>query len=209
MEKQPEVIFDFDGVIADSFLAAFLATKAVCATVSSEEEYKAAYDKDIYEWADDPRLHSQDCRHEKFYDYLPGFVKQTAKLFKGIDQVLARLALTYPLHIVSSNSALVVEDFLRQHNLRSVFGQILGYEFSQSKVEKLSTLKSGLGYPTNLLYVTDTVGDINEVREAGLLAIAVTWGFCPEEALVKAQPFAVVRKPNELVGEVDRYFSNL
>jgi phosphoglycolate phosphatase-like HAD superfamily hydrolase len=48
--------------------------------------------------------------------------------------------------------------------------------------------------------VGDTVADIEAAREAGVRAIAVTWGYDPAEILEKAAPDALIREPSRLLG---------
>lgn len=47
--------------------------------------------------------------------------------------------------------------------------------------------------------VGDTVADIEAAREAGVRAVAVTWGYDPAEVLEKAAPDALIREPAALL----------
>ncbi|MCA1826005.1 MAG: HAD family hydrolase [Myxococcales bacterium] len=52
--------------------------------------------------------------------------------------------------------------------------------------------------------VGDTTGDIAAGRASGLRVVAVTWGYCDEQALVAARPDAVVHEVPALLGVLDR-----
>jgi phosphoglycolate phosphatase len=57
-------------------------------------------------------------------------------------------------------------------------------------------------YGTNgghTFYVCDTAGDIREAREAGVKAVAVTWGWHPRERLERAKPDAFIEKSEDLL----------
>lgn len=207
MTNKTAVIFDFDGVIADTFDAVYKVVEKACASGVTEEDYRDAYSGNIYAWASDPLLHSRGCRHELFEELLPGYVENLSQLFLGIDSSLAKLALKYDLHVVTSNSSLVAEAFLGKYGLRGLFGEVLGRDFSKSKVVKLQKLQDVHGVDkSSSVYITDTVGDILEVRDAGYSSLAVTWGYCKEEPLASARPAGIVRSTVDLPGAVERYF---
>ena len=70
------------------------------------------------------------------------------------------------------------------------FGDILGYDIETSKVKKFKTLfeKYNLN-PKEVIFITDTVGDIDESREVGIgTIIAVADGYQDKKVLEAAHP---------------------
>ncbi len=208
MDKH-SVIFDFDGVIADSFDAAYLSAKAICKTLVSEDHYRELFSRNIYESMDDPGAHTKDCNHELFYDFLPDHMTKLAKPYDGIHDSMDLLSQNFNLHIVTSNATKVVTDFIQKYDFAGMFGEILGYEVSKSKVEKMKILRKLHGVQQNALFVTDTVGDIKEAAKIGHPSVAVTWGYCDEPVLLEAAPNYIARSPLELTNTITQYYRSL
>lgn len=61
--------------------------------------------------------------------------------------------------------------------ITNFFDFIATAELSRSKVEKFKIIKNKYGVEeSNMLFVTDTLGDIREADLAGVPTVAVTWG---------------------------------
>ena len=59
-----------------------------------------------------------------------------------------------------------------------VFRDVLGYETSPLKTEKFEILQEKYSVQTEeVIFVTDTLGDIREGREAGCQILAETFGY--------------------------------
>lgn len=52
--------------------------------------------------------------------------------------------------------------------------------------------------PEDCIFVTDTVGDINEAKKLNIDAIGVTWGLHSREILEEAKPLAIIDTIEEL-----------
>lgn len=66
---------------------------------------------------------------------------------------------------------------LEKHKLVSMFDFLGTKEVSKSKTEKFDLIAQRYNVQKqNLIFVTDTLGDIREADEAGVPTIAVTWG---------------------------------
>jgi phosphoglycolate phosphatase len=53
-------------------------------------------------------------------------------------------------------------------------------------------------------YIGDEVRDIEAAKEAGVKSIAVIWGFSEYEQLLEAKPYAIVKKPEELLEIINK-----
>ena len=86
------VLFDFDGVILDSFRSAFEVSKSICPHLS-EEDYRRRFEGNIYDFDNYPGTHTDDCRHDIdfFAEYIPR-IKQHAKMFDGMKGAIQKLA---------------------------------------------------------------------------------------------------------------------
>lgn len=103
------------------------------------------------------------------------------------------------LYIISSTKENSIEKFLN-HNGLNYFDEILGRDFHKSKVKKFKFLlkKYNLN-PNEIVFVSDTLGDILEAKKVNVKTIAVDYGFHDIERLSKGNPFKIVSNFEELL----------
>lgn len=203
------VFFDFDGVIADSFQAAFRAHRSIFPKMD-ELEYRGILEKNVndWNWKEKLRAAGQPEDIDFFERYLPEFEKQ-AGLFSGMDRVVRNLSRSYQLIVVSSSLTGAIQDFLERHDLADDFRQIMGNDIHHSKVEKFKMAFDRYGFgPDRSVMITDTLGDVREANQAKVGVIGVTWGFHRPEQLRQGDCFRIVDQPSEIEPAVDDYFKN-
>jgi phosphoglycolate phosphatase len=200
--KPPVVMFDFDGVLADSFDIFF-------------EEFTAAVRELGYE-----NLNSR----ESFLRILEGnpFIEMTKmgfplwKLkqlgehfgpriraaneriqpFEGVLAILSELAERHPVYVITSNQTDAVRQFLERHGVSGV-RDVIGSDKESSKVKKIRRVKKY--HPEcHGWYIGDTKGDMLEAATAGATTIAVTWGWHSVDKLLEAKPDHVVHQREDL-----------
>ena len=195
------IIFDYDGVIADSkeiFMKYFLeACKIYGVNVTTEEEFLRLYEGNIYE-----SMLSMGLSREKIlsvvYHMRKGLIenRDRIRIFSGMQEVLKALS-SHPLFIVTSNDTEVVKEFLQSWNI-NFFKEILGSDREASKEKKIKSIMKK--YPSSKhFFVGDTMGDIMEGKRAGARTVAATWGWHSEGELIKAEPDYIVKTPFELL----------
>lgn len=209
MEK-PILLFDFDGVIADTFHIGHSVAKKVCVLVT-ETGYRKRFDGNIHEADALARAadHGDRCDHalDWMAHYMPAF-KSGARPFAGIPDLLREFSNSYTLGIVSSTHNELIEDFLETNGLLQCVADICGAETDTRKDRKFEALFAKYGIaPAGTVFVTDTLGDVNEAASVGLSSIGVTWGFQDRETLSRGRPFAIVDSPDELPAAIARYYS--
>jgi len=199
------ILFDFDGVIVDSFAACFEVSRAIH-PILTEETYRKRFEGNINHAFTDQE-HDDRCRHDiNFFDELRPRLAQ-APVFEGMLDVIDELHKEYRLVIVSSTISAPIREYLEGHNIANHFDDILGNDIHTSKVEKIKmvlqkyTLEAG-----DCVFVTDTLGDMREAAEVGVGAIAVSWGFQRHATLEQGKPFRVVDAPADLLKAVSAYF---
>ena len=122
------------------------------------------------------------------------------KVFKGLAEVLAQLAKSHRLVIISSNLRELIEEFLERHGLRQHFELVLGAERGEGKFKLLKHyLAQSGGRPEDAWLVCDTTRDVKDGLKLGLKVIAVTWGYHDPKALRRERPNFVVDRPEELL----------
>lgn len=203
------VLFDFDGVIADSYATTLRVCKYRCPNFI-EEDFIRGFEGNINDWATEfhKNTHSPECRHDIAWpdDYVPEFEKHVQP-FVGINEVLKALASEYRLIIISSTITSPIESFLTKFEMGDLFAQVMGNDVHKSKVEKMRMVFEKYGVLANdCVFVTDTLGDMREAKEHEMGAIGVSWGFHPHATLEKGVPFRIVDKPVELLDAVSDFF---
>ena len=191
--KMKTIIFDFDGVIHDTFDLAHKVKNEATGKDSSKEEYRDFFNGNIFEAV------AVDNEIEKNFLRLQKEAFKYLKLEKDIKQHLENLSKNYFLCIISSNQEDVLNMYFQNNDFVHIFKEILGAETHRSKVEKFKYLfaKHALKVE-DCVFVTDTLGDILEGHKVGVKTIAVDFGFHESERLKKGKPFKIVSNFEEI-----------
>ncbi|KKR07431.1 MAG: phosphoglycolate phosphatase, phosphoglycolate phosphatase [Parcubacteria group bacterium GW2011_GWC1_39_29] len=207
--KNNYILFDFDGVIADSFQPAFEVNKMMCPHLT-EDQYRRRFEGNINDWEKVDEKHTDQCRHDiKFFDeYIPK-MKNQVTVVPEMAKVIGDLAKLYNLIIVSSTITSPIQDFMEKYNLPAYFTEIMGNDVHRSKVEKIKMIFTKYSVtPKECVFITDTLGDIREATQTQVGAIGVSWGFHAHKTLVSGNPFRIVDKPEDLEIAVADYFAS-
>jgi len=188
------IIFDFDGVIHDTFEVFYDIMKQLYPNIT-KEEYRSYFDGNIFKKVDIEPSKEEDF---KFKELVYEAFKKL-KLEKNIRTELEKLSKKFDLYIISSNSIDNLKMYFKNNNFTNVFEEILAAEAHKSKVKKIKILfeKYDLN-PNSCIFVTDTLGDILEGNKVGIKSIACTFGFHDEERLKKGNPFKIISNFEEI-----------
>jgi phosphoglycolate phosphatase len=178
MKNKKVIVFDLDGVLYDSVDAIHDYTMNEFKNITLEDAInihkenihdalkKVTWEK-AYE-AEDGRLAIRDA-------YLAQ--KSSAPLYEGIKELLGDLSSRYTLTISTSSMDNACLPLLERENIKHLFSCIATKEMHPSKVEKFRMLSEMFRTPlSEMMFITDTVGDIKEAGIVGIPTIAVTWG---------------------------------
>ena len=179
------IIFDFDGVIADSLhyihkVLDILADKHGFRHVSSDEQFSDLLNENLLTMVS--KLDIPKHLLPVIYLEYKNMMKREYKdihIYKGMPELLKALAHDKDniLVIVSSNHKDLIEYLLEHHGLKDCFAHILGAEFSYHKDHKLQHLMKELR-PEKAFFVTDTLGDVKDAKKVeGLTTIGARWGY--------------------------------
>jgi len=193
------IMFDFDGVIADSlddqcrayertFRAHGLGHLATCKQFVdfTEDNWFAALAT-----AGVPRAVVEDVEDAIGATPVP-------ELFPGMAEVIERLAEAHPVFVITSSRTAMVERILREHDVRGVV-EVLGGDHEQSKTRKIRAVRHRLGESLPAWYVGDTIGDMVEARAAGAITVGAAWGWHGAERLLRAAPDHLAHSPSDLL----------
>jgi phosphoglycolate phosphatase len=193
------IMFDFDGVIADSLddqTHAFvetlrahgldeLATQATFLDFTETNWFEALAEADV------PERVVREV--EDAFETAP-----SPELFPEMAEVIERLGAAHPVVVITSSRTSVVEGILEERGVRGV-AEVVGGDKEPSKTRKIRAARRRYGESRAAWYVCDTVGDVHEARDAGATTVGVTWGWHGEERLLGAGPDHLIRRPCDLL----------
>jgi len=197
------LIFDFDGTLADSFeLALEIAHElmdlgqldgAEIARLRGMPPAKIMRELHI-PLTRVPRLliKGRQKMHTRIAEVHP---------FPGIPDTVRKLhADGYHLLVMSSNSERNVRTFLRANDLELYFDGVYGGAAIFNKSSALrKVLRRNRLDAADCFYIGDEVRDVIAAAKTGVEPVAVAWGYQTAEALTKYHPFALAKRPADLL----------
>lgn len=205
--KKSLILFDFDGVMADSYQPAFEIAKTICPDLTAAV-YSKRFEGNINDWEEPINVHTDSCRHDIdfFTEYIPR-MKNEVKIVEGMKDVIIQLEKLHTLVVVSSTITSPIQEFLEKHDLATHFDQIMGNDVHASKVEKIKMVFEKYNVAADdCVFVTDTLGDMHEASRMGVDSIGISWGFHSTDTLLRGKPYKVVDNPSALLAAVSDYF---
>lgn len=197
------VIFDFDGTIADTFVASIRIFE------------KLSRKAEPYSEADIVRLRGLTAlrvvRELRIRPWRVPWLMvrgrammrreiETILVFDGIEDLLKELQKAgAEMYIISSNSPGNISQLLHKRGLDKYFTRVYGNVglFGKAKMLRRVIARNKLDVQSTY-YVGDEGRDIEAAKRVGVKSIAVSWGFNSAELLQKHHPYALVESPQAL-----------
>jgi len=207
------VIFDFDGVICDSWRLHARSYEKTFAAFGKKLRVKTL--KKFRGW--------YDSHWENNY-YRAGFAEKDvpalqreywanvdygkAEVYAGVKSALQQLSKKHVLALVSTTRMKEIKQVLAKNGLKRFF-KILesGEDRSDKKAKIVDAMGRAGAKPSETVMIGDTVADVESGRQNGVKTIAVSYGWTSEGKLKKAKPFAMVSKPGGIPRAVESFFS--
>lgn len=197
------VIFDFDGVLADSFRSLYRLNAYAFENVGlslSETMYRDLFVGNIHKGLkvlirdEGRRRRCVDIKNRHFAQFY-----RNVRLYPFSVTLVRTLARRFSLAIVSSAYGPFIKELLERSCLDRYFEVVSGSN-AESKARELHKAMSAVGSsPDETAFVTDTVGDIRIGKRLGLETLAVSWGFHGEEDLRKVKPAYIFSSHRDLL----------
>lgn len=197
-------IFDFDGTLADSLMVAvnifndWSRRPETIITPERLEHLRHLTTRQIIKESHIPmwRIPSLLRKGRKM---IAGHMDEV-KPFSGIDVVLAELAKQHRLFILTSNDEQNVRQFLDKHHLTDYFEKIISDPNIFGKAKKLRKMIKAEGLNVaETCYIGDETRDIVSANQAGVVSVAVGWGYNAPAILERQHPDYLLHKPAELL----------
>lgn len=206
------IIFDYDGVIVDSFPGVFLVYQKIC------EYFKVNCPEDIEEFRKIYGYNYLECLTnlgvaEKDFDeaqqiYQEEIVKINHDIFTDISEVIIELSNKYKLYLVSASHSHEVLPKIERFGLSKYFEQIYcGADQKQRKNVMMSEVVTNNNYlPDEVISIGDRAIDYAASKQAGLKdknIILVTYGWGLDRELVVGAN--IVNSPLEILNLLKNY----
>ncbi len=196
------VVFDFDGVLANSFDSLYSFNKKAFSTIGvnlTRKKYKIFFRGNVH------LGFREYIKNEGEYKTYLKFRKENidtfysrVRLYPGTKAFLKKIDSKYKIAIASSTHQKFISELLKKNNIEDRFSIVLGTK-DYSKEKMLKTIKTKLrGSPSDIIMVSDTAGDINIAQQLGFKTVGVTWGFHSPNLLSRAGSNYIVKNFDEL-----------
>jgi phosphoglycolate phosphatase-like HAD superfamily hydrolase len=189
------VIFDFDGVIHDTFDFHRKKLEEYAGILLSEQDFRDIHNGNFFKSTVDG---IQNMNWLGYRDYINSDLA-ALKIKDNIRDVLLELHRRYELFIVTSGGTKNIADYLVNNNILNVFKEVLGLEANKMKVDKFNFIFNRYALvPADCVFVTDTLGDILEANTVNMKTIAIDSGFHNRETLERGNPYRTISRMEEI-----------
>jgi phosphoglycolate phosphatase len=216
-----DVIFDFDGVLADSppLIISVLrpAIEAAIGLRPSEADLRAVIGPPFRQSVallcarlgvhlDDPSVEEVVQRFR--VDYAQRVIGETP-MYPGIESAVERLAMSYRLSICSSKPRPMVEGIIRAWGIEPRFAAVQAADPERDEPKALlleRLIATGRMRPEQSVVIGDTRFDAIAAAAAKIPMIGVAWGVGEPSELRSQGAVAIARDPEHLVDVIKRAF---
>ena len=204
------LIFDWDGVLSDSAHAFFKAYLVVLKKLGLPEitfsQFRKIWNSNYREFEVSIGITPEKRKlSDKIWFEAYSKLKKEVKLFPKAKELLFKLKKNHKLGLVTVRSKKRVSPEIERYGLEGIFEAMI----TADDVEKLKPDPEALILcakklrvdPEDCVYVGDSRGDIIAAKKAGMVSVAVTWGYHDVSLLKEVKPDHLARNFKEL-GEI-------
>lgn len=204
------VIFDFDGTLADSEEVIL----SVLEQLADKHDLPRVKREEIHQLIKLPII--ERLKHLKIPLYMiplltPEFFRiyrqkfSEITLFDGMREVIENLVdRGYSLFIISSNQEKIIRKFVQDYQLEGISDIICSRNiFGKDKI--INRFLSSRRLKTDdVIYIGDEHRDITACKKCGVKIIWVSWGCDDEELAKKANPNYIAHTPHDILSTLEK-----
>lgn len=192
-EKIKAIIFDYDGVIVDSFVSVFEVYKKICkhfqvSCPATIDEFRKVYGYNYIECLKNLGIQEKDFEEANAI-YLREIVKMEHDIFEDIADVIKKLAKKYKIFLVSASHSDEILSKIEKFGLTSLFEKIYcGADQKTRKSDMMAGLMLENNYSSNeVISIGDRAIDYEVSKKAGIdenNIILVDYGWGLDKSLI-------------------------
>ena len=199
------ILFDFDGVLADTLGDLLQFGQEVCDElgISHKVVREDLSNLEVMSFATYGRAcEVPEALIREFVRRCTGKFeekKSAPAIFDGLAEVVRELSAQHVIAVVTGNTTRNVNAFLLEHGLREHVRAVYGVDMPGSKVEKILLAQDQFSVGKEAVFlVGDSLSDVHAARAAHVKSIAVSWGHQSLDMLIRGEPDYVIHSPVEL-----------
>ncbi len=207
------IIFDFDGVLADTLQDLILFAQEVCDELGVHHLVKKEdlSNLEVMSFATFGR--ACEVPENLVEVFVQGCLKRFAEkksapeIFNGLGDLVRYFSSHHTIAIVTTNSSQNVNAFLAEHGLEKSVHAVYGVDVPGSKAEKISIVQNQFSAGMkrkSVFMIGDSLSDMMAAKQASVTSIAVTWGHQSLERLLQGEPDHVVHFPQDLIEIIEK-----
>ncbi len=194
------IIFDFDGVLHDTFEFHRCHIEKFAGIELSEQEFKDVHNENFNSY----KHHGFRSVNWKEYEEFIYPSISHLRIEDKIKDAISKLSENHELYINSSGGTRCILSYLENNGIDSFFREVLGSDFHKSKVYKFRHIFGEYGLTSNdCIFIADTLGDILEAKKVEVRTIAVVSKYHNRETLEQGSPYRIISHLGELYGIIN------
>ena len=207
------IIFDFDGVLADTLDDLIQFGQEVCDELGVKHVVRKAdlSNLEIMSFASFGR--ACEVPEHLVDEFVQSCLKRFAEkksppaIFNELRTIVRNLSINHTIAIITTNSSQNVQAFLVEHGIDECVHAVYGVDSPGSKAQKISMAQNQFSADSkreSAFMIGDSLSDIRAAKEASVTSIAVTWGHQSLEYLLRGDPDYVVNFPHDLIEIIEK-----
>jgi phosphoglycolate phosphatase len=195
------IIFDWSGTLSNDFVPVYKATMMIFDHFRIKRisigEYRREF---VLPYMDFYRKYKPDMDREEeealFIEAINSV--EEPELYEGVKTALAKLvSMGMSLVVVSSHPHEKLIGEAKAYGISGFFSEIKGSVYIKSGGIREVMERNGFN-PKETVYVGDMQADVLEGKKAGVMTVAISWGYQDAERLKKSNPDNVISGIKEL-----------
>jgi phosphoglycolate phosphatase len=202
------IIFDFDGVLADTLDDLIQFGQEVCDELGVKHVVKKEDLSNLEIMSFSSFGRACEVPEHLVEEFVQGCLKRFAAkksppaIFDELSTIVRNFSINNRIAIITTNSSKNVNAFLIEHGLGECIHAVYGVDIPGSKAQKISIARDQFSADTkhaSVFMIGDSLSDIRAAQEASVTSVAVTWGHQSLEHLLRGDPDYVVNFPQDLL----------
>ena len=203
--KIKAVIFDWDGTLNNSNRAIYKSYAECLRRLKLPKlsllKFRKIYESDYRKFEVKMGI-TLDKRELSDKIWMKTYRKQKSNLLPGVEKFLKKIKKKYLLGLVTGGSSERVKEELHKYGLNNIFDVVITSDDIRKKKPNPESLKICAKKMNvragNCVYIGDMDGDILAAKKAGMISVAVDWGYLHGSFLKKFKPDHIVKSLDEL-----------